>query len=431
MNKTFILISFFLSLIACKTPLQDDPPITYDPDLHYKFYFGDGKKDGFEKITSNNRYGGNSLYGYDLKFPVVDGHPYFFSVSLPEGNYTVTVKLGNNDMATHTTIWSESRRLMLESVDTDAGKFVARSFSVNTRTVKVAESESVIIKPREEGKLNWDDKLTIEVNGERPGLVEMVIKKVAIPTLFLAGNSTVTDQDFEPWWYGWGQLLPRFLSPSIAVANYAESGESASTFVEAKRFAKILTQMKQGDYLMLEFGHNDQKQTGDNVGPYGNYQQSLRYMIDETRKKGATPILVTPIHRRNFDDNSAIVNTLGEYPEAMRQLARETNVTLIDLNAMSKTMFETWGPEISKSAFGHYPVGTFPGQTSEIKDNTHFNCFGAYELTKSVLHGLVAINSPLRYYVIDDFRNYDPSHPNSPDDFHLKPSMLDKSLDSY
>lgn len=310
---------------------------------------------------------------------------------------------------------------MLENIDVPKGETASKSFIVNIRNTKIGEKDSVRIKPREIGKLNWDDKLTIEVNGIQAGLQTMVIESVSVPSVFLAGNSTVVDQDNEPW-CGWGQMLPRFLKPAIAVANYAESGEAGNSFISAKRFAKILSQMKEGDYLMIEFGHNDQKQKGENRGPYTSYKESLKYMIDETRRKGATPVLITPMHRRRFDDNNRVINTLGEYPDAMRQLAEEEDVMLIDLNNMSKVLYEAWGPEESKKAFVHYPAGTFPGQTETLEDNTHFNAYGGYQLCKCVLKGLIENESPLKEYIVEDYGRFDPAQPDDIDNFLIPPT---------
>lgn len=357
----------------------------------------------------------------DYTFHFGENKPFFFSVDLPEGNYTVTVVLGNKEEATNTTIRSESRRLMLENVETPAGTFITRSFTVNIRNKQIGEHDSVRIKEREIGKLNWDDKLTLEINGKRPGLTEMIIRETDVPTVFLAGNSTVTDQDNEPW-CGWGQILPRFLSSGIAVANYAESGEAANTFISAKRFAKLLTKMKIGDYLLIEFGHNDQKQKGENKGPYTSYKESLKFLIDETRKKGGTPILITPMHRRRFDESGKIINTLGYYPDAMRQLAVEENVTLIDLNDMSKILYEAWGPEESKKAFVHYPAGIFPGQIQPLADDTHFNTYGGYQLCKCVLKGLIDNNSPLKEYIVEDYGAFDPAQPDDANTFFIPPT---------
>jgi lysophospholipase L1-like esterase len=411
LGKTSILCLSLLFSLSCTT----------GKNKNYQFYFGEGNKKGFVKITEQTIYGVNSPYGYDLDSTPAGNDPFFFSIDLPEGNYKVTVTLGDRDQSTNTTIKSESRRLMLENIDVPKGETASKSFIVNIRNTKIGEKDSVRIKPREIGKLNWDDKLTIEVNGIQAGLQTMVIESVSVPTVFLAGNSTVVDQDNEPW-CGWGQMLPRFLKPAIAVANYAESGEAGNSFISAKRFAKILSQMKEGDYLMIEFGHNDQKQKGENRGPYTSYKESLKYMIDETRRKGATPILITPMHRRRFDDNNRVINTLGEYPDAMRQLAEEEDVMLIDLNNMSKVLYEAWGPEESKKAFVHYPAGTFPGQTETLEDNTHFNAYGGYQLCKCVLKGLIENESPLKEYIVEDYGRFDPAQPDDIDNFLIPPT---------
>lgn len=121
---------------------------------------------------------------------------------------------------------------------------------INKRNTHISEKENVRIKPRERQKLNWDDKLTLEFNGDAPQLSELIIEKINnVPTVFLCGNSTVVDQDNEPW-ASWGQMIPRFFNDSICFANYAESGESANTFIGAGRLKKALTQMKPGDYIL-------------------------------------------------------------------------------------------------------------------------------------------------------------------------------------
>lgn len=387
----------------------------------YKFYFGDGNKEGYQTVNTATLYSSDSSYGYDLIGSPREQGPFFFSVRLPEGNYRVTVVLGNRHCGTHTTIRSESRRLMLANMETKAGDIVTRSFVVNTRNTNITTERSVRLKPREIGKLNWDEKLTLEINGRRPGLLEMVIEKAEVPTIFLAGNSTVTDQDNEPW-CGWGQMLPQFLDDRVAVANYAESGEAGNSFISAGRFAKILTKMKRGDWLFIEFGHNDQKQTGPGKGPYESYSESLRQMIAGTREKGGIPVLVTPMHRRRFDEKGQVINTLGEFPNAMRELAKQEQVALIDLNAMSKILYEAWGPEHSKRAFVHYPAGTFPGQTEALADNTHFNAYGGDQLARCIVKGIIDNNIPLGEYIRKDVPLFNPALPDDPDNFCLSPT---------
>ena len=387
----------------------------------YKFFFGDGNKDGYVKVDNNLKYSDNSPYGYDLNTKSDGDNPCFFSIKLSEGNYRVTVVLGDKNNYTNTTIRSESRRLMLENINTSPSEFITTSFNVNIRNINIDEERDVRLKPREIGKLNWDEKLTLEINGTSPGLVELIINNADVPTIFLAGNSTVTDQDNEPW-CGWGQMLPRFLNDGVAVANYAESGEAGNSFISAGRFDKILSKMKEGDYLFIEFGHNDQKQKGPDKGPYTSYKKSLKMLIDGTRAKGGIPVLVTPMHRRRFDEKGKIINTLDDYPDAVRLLASEESVMLIDLHEMSRVLYEAWGPEESKKAFVHYPAGTFPGQDEALEDNTHFNAFGGNQICKCILRGIQENDSPLKNFIAKDFSSFDPAFPDNPDKFYISPT---------
>jgi hypothetical protein len=128
------------------------------------------------------------------------------------------------------------------------------------------------------------------------------------------------------------------------------------------------------------------------------------------------------MHRRRFDENDKIINTLEEYPDAMRQLAREEEVMLVDLNDMSRILYEAWGPEKSKKAFVHYPAGTFPGQTNALEDNTHFNAYGGYQLCKCVLKGLIDNDSPLKEYITEDWTRFDPAQPDHIDSFFIPSS---------
>lgn len=384
-----------------------------------------GEKSGQKEVVNNSTIYGLSLgFGYDLGTRQKDGAPFFFSVDVPEGNYRVTVTLGDKDAESCTTVKSESRRLMLENITTAKGKYKTYTFTVNVRNTKIGETDSVRIKPREVGKLIWDNKLTLEFNGDNPSVTQIKIEKADnLVTLFLAGDSTVVDEANEPW-SGWGQLLPRFLSSGIVVANYAESGEAANSFVSSKRFAKLLSEMKAGDYLFIQFGHNDQKQKGEGKGPYASYTRDLKYLIDEARAKGGIPVLITSMNRRTFDSEGKITNSHGDYPDAVRKLAKQENVALIDLNAMSKTLYEAWGDEGSKKAFVHFPAGTFPGQDKDLADNTHFNPYGGYELAKCIIQGIIDNNIPVKKYIVKDFKGFDPAHPDAFDSVRIPRSPL-------
>jgi hypothetical protein len=118
------------------------------------------------------------------------------------------------------------------------------------------------------------------------------------------------------------------------------------------------------------------------------------------------------MNRRSFDTNGKIINSLGDFPDAARQTAKEEHVPLVDLNAMSKVLYEAWGQEGSIKAFVHYPAGTFPGQTTALADNTHFNAYGAYELAKCVIEGCIQQKLGLVKFLRPNYKPFNPAHPD-------------------
>jgi lysophospholipase L1-like esterase len=405
----------------------------------FKFDFGSGKvAPGYTQIAQTTVYKKELGYGFEDASAVscvdrggkdslrgdfcASDKPFLFSVALPEGNYNVTLTFGDAKGESSTTVKVESRRLMLEKVQTKTGKFETRSFTVNIRNSKIPTGGEVKLKEREIGVFHWDDKLTLEFNDKRPCVAALEITKAddAI-TVYLAGDSTVTDQTKEPW-AAWGQMLPRFFKRGVAIANHAESGETLKAFRGEKRLDKILSQIKAGDYLFIQFAHNDQKPGGSYVEPFTTYKEQLKFYIAEARKRGAFPVLVTSMHRRAFDANGKLTNSLGDYPEAMRQTAKEENVALIDLNIMSRTLYEALGPEESIKAFVHYPANTFPEQPQPLKDNTHFNSYGAYELARCIVEGIRANKLGIAKFLVDDVKAFDPARPDSVDKWTLPAS---------
>ncbi|MGD0903931.1 MAG: rhamnogalacturonan acetylesterase [Terracidiphilus sp.] len=342
--------------------------------------------------------------------------PFFFSVALPEGSYRVAVVLGAASPST-TTVWAEARRLMLEKVFIKAKGSVNRSFDVNLRVPEIAgdSTQRVRLKPREIGNLDWDNKLTLEFNGDHPGFRSIALKPLRETTIYLAGDSTVVDQDVEPW-AAWGQMLPRFFRPGVVVANHAESGETIRSFEGERRLAKVMSLIQPGDYLFMQFGHNDQKPYAVSID---DYKKLLAEYVAQTRAKGATPVLVTSMNRRTFDADGKITNSLAGYPDAVREVAAAQHVALIDLNAMSKTLFEAMGPEGSMKAFMHYPANAFPNQAQAISDDTHFNTYGAYELARCIVHGIRQAKLPLRKLLAKDIPDFDPSKPDPQAEFNL------------
>lgn len=387
----------------------------------YQFDFSEKKKveKGVIPISSDSIYPCEGGYGYDfLPAPAKKSNePFFFSVDVPDGNYLVTVTLGNARKAGSTTVRAESRRLFLENIPTRKGEFLTYRFTVNKRNTVIADGEKVQIKEREKNKLNWDDKLTFEFNGDAPCLASLKIEPVNdVVTVFLAGNSTVVDQDNEPW-ASWGQMIPRFFDEHVCFANYAESGERADTFIKAGRLKKALTQMKKGDYMFIEFGHNDQKLKGPGKGAYYSFASNLKYFVDVVRAKGGIPVFVTPTQRRSFDNSGKIQETHEDYPDAMRWVAQREGVQVIELHDMTRVFYEAMGVEPSKKAFVHYPAGTYPNQTKDLADNTHFNPYGAYEIAKCVIEGIKQLNLPWVKYLRDDYHPFNPAAPDRVDTF--------------
>ena len=344
--------------------------------------------------------------------------PFGFSVAVPDGNYLVTVTLGNRKKAGQTVVRAESRRHFIDMVTTKKGKYQTVSFVVNKHNPVIEGQTRVKLKPREVTYKNWDDSLNLSFCGPAPAVQRIRIEPAQnVTTVFLCGNSTVVDQEEEPW-ASWGQMITRWFTPQVAIANFAESGLSCTSFLAQLRLDKILTQLKKGDYVIVEFGHNDEKEKKAGDGAWYSYSRNLKIFADRVREAGGEIIFCTPTARRFFnDDHKTIRNTHGDYPEAMKTVARRENIPVIDLTRMSTQFYETLGEEGSKKSLVHYPANTFPGQDKALADNTHFNPFGAWEIAKMIVMGLKQINSPLVYSLQADWQDFDPSHPDDPDTF--------------
>ncbi|MDT0688932.1 rhamnogalacturonan acetylesterase [Salegentibacter sp. F188] len=348
--------------------------------------------------------------------------PVYFSIKLPEDNYKVTVEFGSENKDSRTTVKAESRRLMLNQVTVPKGESKTRTFIVNLRTVnEVNGQKDINIKPREEDDLNWDDKLTLEFLGEVAVKSISIEEAAGVTNIFLAGDSTVTDQDFEPWG-SWGQMITRYFTQDVVIANYAASGLSLNSFKGGKRLDKILSLMKPGDYLFIEFGHNDQKEKGEGKGPWQSYTNSLIEYIQAAREKGGIPVLVTPTQRRHFKEDKNLKDTHGDYPAAMRKVGKDMDVPLIDITEITTQMYEAWGASLSRKAFVHYPANTFPGQDDELKDDTHFNSFGANEVALAVINEIRNSDLKLKEFIKPEVPVYNPEKPTDPSTWSIPSS---------
>jgi lysophospholipase L1-like esterase len=369
----------------------------------FQFDFAGQPQPGWTEVAPTNLYSRTVGYGFEPAAAIISSNgvtsekPFLFSIQLPEGNYRVTTQFGNPTGDSVTTVKAEQRRLMLEKVPGTATK----TFIAHLHTPIISATEKVHLKVREldTEKVNWDEKLTLEFNGTHPALQTLTIAPAQVPTVFIAGDSTVCDQPAEPW-NSWGQMLPRFFKPELAVANYAESGESIKSSLGAHRFDKIFSQMKKGDWLFLQFGHNDQKDKATNA--LAVYRGNLKKLIARTRALGGTPVLVTSMERTSGVDT----DTLGGYPNTVREVAQEENVALVDLNAMSRAFYHALGTKLTKA----------------FQDGTHHNNYGSYELAKCVILGIQKTQLPLAKFIVDDFGAFDPAHPDSLDTFTLPTS---------
>ncbi|MEW7847610.1 rhamnogalacturonan acetylesterase [Massilia aurea] len=384
-----------------------------------RFAFGAGAAPvGYTQVAPSTTYTPERGYGFE---PGTQSGARYFSVDLPEGNYAVTVALGSDTAPSSTTVKSELRRLMLENVPAAAGQTVLRTFIVNVRTPRiaavpgVAPGEVKLKAPREveTEAWNWDTRLTLEFNGEQNAVRRVSIVPARVPTLFLLGDSTVSDQPGEPY-NSWGQMLPRLFGPAVAVANHAQSGETYRDSLARRRIDKILSAMLPGDVLLMQFGHNDQKQAKDGTsGPFTTYKAEIKTHVDAVRARGGLPVIVSPVERRAFDAAGAFKPSLLDYAEAARQSARELGVPFIDLNAMSQALYVALGVEGSKAAFATSTAGKL--------DNTHHSPYGSYLMAKAVALGMRQADVPLARHLVPDFR-FDPGHPDPVTAFTVPPS---------
>jgi lysophospholipase L1-like esterase len=423
MNNTLRHAIAALCLAACavQAPSFAQAPAVPAP-LTYNYVFGAAKGPaGYVPIAADTVYSKEKGYGLEPGSQPDGSTPFYFSVALPEGNYDVTVALGDEKQPTVTTVKSELRRLMLENVATKPGEIVTRTFTVNVKNPHINAAPGIlegVVKlksPRESTTeaWNWDNRLTLEFNGKQPAVRTISIVPSKGPTLFLLGDSTVCDQSGEPY-NSWGQMLPRFFKAGIAVANHGESGETYRDSLGRRRIDKIASSMKPGDVLLMQFGHNDQKQLKDGKGgPFTTYKAEIKKHVEMVREHGGLPVIVAPMERRGFDDAGRVIPSLIEYADAARQSAQELGVPFIDLNAMSKKFYEALGPEGSKAAFAEPK----PGQL----DNTHHDSYGSYELAKSIVVGIQNAKLPIASYVVDGFA-FDPAKPDPVATFAVPPS---------
>lgn len=393
-------------------------PAAPGPLLRFDFGSGTGAP-GWTAVTPDLAY--TTARGFGFEPGPAEG-PLAFTTRVPgEGNWLVTVTLGHPTAAAVTTIRAELRRLVAERIPTAAGETRRVSFVVNTRTPRIAANRNIaggtvrLKAPREttQEAAAWDDALTLEFSGPRAAVRSVELAPAEVPTLFLLGDSTVCDQSREPY-ASWGQMLTRWFQPSLAVANHGESGETYRDALGRRRVDKILSLLRPGDWVFLQFGHNDQKQVAAGTGgPFTTYLDEIRRTAAAVREHGGSVALVTPMERRSFDADGRVRPTLGDYADATRRAAHELGVPCLDLHALSLRFHAALGPERSALAFAQ-PGGKV--------DNTHHNNFGSYQLARAIVQSMRDQQLPLARFITADFPGFDPDHPDDPAAFLLPAS---------
>lgn len=223
------------------------------------------------------------------------------------------------------------------------------------------------------------------------------------PTIYGIGDSTMankTKPEENPE-RGWGQMLPLFFNDNITIDNRAVNGRSTRSFINEKRWDAIYKILKPGDYVFIQFGHNDQKEKDSTryTNPHTAYRHNLIRFVKETREKGATPILFSSIVRRNFNENGVLISTHGDYPLETRLVAQEYNVPFIDMEYYSELLEQSYGPEKSKQLHLHFKAGEIPYYKEDKADDTHLGVKGATAIAKIAVEELIKTKLDIVKYI--------------------------------
>ena len=399
----------------------------------FHFDFGSAEaEEGYTAVTSAMQYSDATGFGFEPGASVTDvvnkkgtaltkdfvtsEDPFKFSVKLPEGNYHVTLTLGNTAGASCTTVKSEIRRLMVESFVTEKKEVKTVSFCVNIRTPKLSKNNFIKLNSSEINyetgelkKITWDDKLTLQFNDSAPCVCAMDIELADEKTItvFIIGDSTVTDQASGGTW---GQYLPRWFNDRVAVANHAESGMTIKGFRFGRRWDKIMESCKEGDYLFIQLGTNDEKSRGhdpmwdseDLAGDWvrthsaadKDYVWELASMAVEAKRHGVTPVIVSPMTKINRQ-NATATDLMTPYGKHAPEAAQLAECAYIDLWGMSMDMVKALGQD----ALAAY------------SDGTHTDNYGAYLFSLGIVKGIRENNLDLQQYIVEDAISIDPKAP--------------------
>jgi lysophospholipase L1-like esterase len=238
------------------------------------------------------------------------------------------------------------------------------------------------------------------------GFVECIFAaESVIPTIHLIGDSTMSDKPkLEHPERGWGQLFREFVKPTAHVENHAVNGRSTKSFINEGRWQKVVDSLKPGDWVIIQFGHNDEKSKDPTryTKPEGEYRANLECFISETRAGDGHPILATSVVRRRWSENGKLVDTHGEYPPMVRKIAEEQKIPLLDMQKLTAELEEAHGVEGSKKLHLWFTPGEQPLLKKGLQDDTHYSEFGARAVANLAAQEIIRLNLPLAEYLREE-----------------------------
>ena len=222
-------------------------------------------------------------------------------------------------------------------------------------------------------------------------------------SIYMVGDSTMADKP-DPAKNperGWGQAFPVFFNELVTVRNHAVNGRSSKSFIDEGKWNRVLSLLEPGDYVFIQFGHNDQKEYDPDrfTNVYSAYRRNLELMVRETRDKGGFPILLSSIVRRKFNDEGTLTDTHGPYPFVARMVALDNNVPFIDLQQMTEDRVSELGPDRSKELYLWVEPGEYDMYPDGRFDDTHLNVAGAREMAGMVARSIRDLDLPLAAYL--------------------------------
>jgi len=223
-------------------------------------------------------------------------------------------------------------------------------------------------------------------------------KKIKV---WLIGDSTMANKEVKEYpETGWGMAFPYFFDSTIVVDNRAKNGRSTKSFIEEGLWKAVTDNLSPGDYVFIQFGHNDEVPTKKTYTTEDEFRKYLTQYVNETRAHKAIPVLITPVARRKFDSSGHVVGTHKVYSEIVRSVAKDLNVPLIDLDKKSQALLQELGPEKSELLYNHLAPGEHPNYPAGKADDTHFNELGARRMAELVLHEIEELPLDLKKHVV-------------------------------